>query len=105
MKAVNPATGELIREYPEHDETEAAARLERAGQAFSSWRKVPFAERARLMTRAGDLLRERAGDYGRLITEEMGKPLASAEGEVEKCAWVCEFYAEHAERFLSAEPV
>jgi succinate-semialdehyde dehydrogenase/glutarate-semialdehyde dehydrogenase len=105
MKAVNPATGELIREYPEHDETEAAARLERAAQAFSSWRKVPFAERARLMTRAGDLLRERAGDYGRLITEEMGKPLAAAEGEVDKCAWVCDFYAENAERFLSAETV
>jgi succinate-semialdehyde dehydrogenase/glutarate-semialdehyde dehydrogenase len=105
MKAINPATGELIREYPEHDETEAAARLERAGQAFSSWRQVPFAERARLMTQAGDLLRERAKDYGRLITEEMGKPLAAAEGEVDKCAWVCDFYAENAERFLLAEPV
>jgi succinate-semialdehyde dehydrogenase/glutarate-semialdehyde dehydrogenase len=105
MKAINPATGELIREYPEHDETGAAARLERAAQAFSSWRKVPFAERARLMTRVGDLLRERAGDYGRLITEEMGKTLAAAEGEVEKCAWVCEFYAKNAERFLSAETV
>ncbi|HEX3129674.1 MAG TPA: NAD-dependent succinate-semialdehyde dehydrogenase [Thermoanaerobaculia bacterium] len=105
MKAINPATGELIREYPDHDESEAAARLERAERAFASWRKVPFAERARLMTQAGDLLRDRAGDYGRLITEEMGKPLAAAEGEVDKCAWVCEFYAENAERFLSAEPV
>jgi succinate-semialdehyde dehydrogenase / glutarate-semialdehyde dehydrogenase len=105
MKAINPATGELIREYPDHDEAAAAARLERAETAFASWRRVPFAERAKLMIQAGDLLRERAGDYGRLITEEMGKPLAAAEGEVDKCAWVCEFYAEHAERFLSAEPV
>jgi succinate-semialdehyde dehydrogenase/glutarate-semialdehyde dehydrogenase len=105
MKAINPATGELIREYPDHDEAEAAARLERAERAFASWRKVSFAERARLMTQAGDLLRDRAGDYGRLITEEMGKPLAAAEGEVDKCAWVCEFYAENAERFLSAETV
>jgi succinate-semialdehyde dehydrogenase/glutarate-semialdehyde dehydrogenase len=105
MRAINPATGELIREYPEHDATEAAALLERAERAFSSWRRVPFAERARLMTRAGGLLRERSGDYGRLITEEMGKPLGAAEGEVDKCAWVCEFYAENAERFLSAEMV
>src|SRR5262245_25062693 len=105
MKAVNPATGQPIRDYPEHDESEVASRLERAEQAFASWRKTPFAERARLMRTAGDLLRDRAGDYGRLITEEMGKPIAAAEGEVDKCAWVCEFYAENAERFLSAEPV
>jgi succinate-semialdehyde dehydrogenase/glutarate-semialdehyde dehydrogenase len=47
MKAVNPATGETLRDYPEHDESEVAARLERAEQAFASWRKVPIAERAR----------------------------------------------------------
>jgi succinate-semialdehyde dehydrogenase / glutarate-semialdehyde dehydrogenase len=105
MKAVNPATGQPIRDYPEHDEAEVAARLERAEQAFVSWRKVPFAERARLMRAAGDILRDRAGDYGRLITEEMGKPIAAAEGEVDKCAWVCDFYAENAEGFLSPEAV
>jgi succinate-semialdehyde dehydrogenase/glutarate-semialdehyde dehydrogenase len=105
MKAINPATGELLREVPEHDEAEVSARLERAERAFADWRKTPFAERARLMTQAADLLRDRAGDYGRLITEEMGKPIAAAEGEVDKCAWVCDFYAEHAERFLSAETV
>ncbi|HWM90667.1 MAG TPA: NAD-dependent succinate-semialdehyde dehydrogenase [Thermoanaerobaculia bacterium] len=105
MQAVNPATGEPIRDYPDHDESEVAARLERAEQAFAAWRKVPFGERARLMTAAGDLLRDRAADYGRLITEEMGKPIAAAEGEVDKCAWVCDFYAENAERFLSVETV
>src|SRR5215218_9612810 len=105
MKAVNPATGQPIRDYPEHDEPEVAARLERAERAFSSWRRHPFAERARLMRAAGDILRDRAGDYGRLVTEEMGKPIAAAEGEVDKCAWVCDFYAENAESFLSAEPV
>lgn len=105
MKAVNPATGELIREYPDHDEAEVAARLERAGRAFSSWRKTPFAERSRLLRQVGDLLRERAADYGRLMTEEMGKPIAAAEGEIDKCAWVCDFYAENAERFLTPEPV
>jgi succinate-semialdehyde dehydrogenase/glutarate-semialdehyde dehydrogenase len=105
MRAVNPATGQPIRDYPEHDEPEVAARLERAEQAFAAWRRTPFAERARLMSAAGDILRDRVGDYGRLITEEMGKPIAAAEGEVDKCAWVCDFYAENAERFLSPEPV
>lgn len=105
MKAVNPATGELIRDYPDHDEAQIEATLARAESAFASWRKVPFAERSRLMTRVADLLRDRAGDYGRLITEEMGKPIAASDAEIDKCAWVCDFYAEHAERFLSPETV
>ena len=105
MKAVNPATGEVLREYPEHDDQEVRQKLEQAEKAFASWRKVPFAERARLMSRAADLLRDRSDQYGRLMTEEMGKPIAASESEVDKCAWVCDFYAEHAERFLLSENV
>ncbi|HYO16392.1 MAG TPA: NAD-dependent succinate-semialdehyde dehydrogenase [Thermoanaerobaculia bacterium] len=105
MKAVNPATGEVIREYPAHDEGEVRNRLERAERAFADWRQVPFAERARLMSRAADLLRERRDDYARLMTEEMGKPIGASESEVDKCAWVCDFYAEHAEGFLASETV
>src|SRR5262249_38350509 len=105
MKAVNPATGELIRDYPEHDDAHVEEILKRAEAAFASWRKVPFAERSRLMTRVADLLRDRAVDYARLMTAEMGKPIAGSEAEVDKCAWACDFYAEHAERFLSPETV
>ncbi|HYX23727.1 MAG TPA: NAD-dependent succinate-semialdehyde dehydrogenase [Thermoanaerobaculia bacterium] len=105
MKAVNPATGELIREYPEHDDSQVEEILSRAEAAFASWRKVPFAERSRLMTRVADLLRDRAADYGRLMTAEVGKPIAASEAEVDKCAWVCDFYAEHAEELLAQETV
>ncbi|HEX3553386.1 MAG TPA: NAD-dependent succinate-semialdehyde dehydrogenase [Thermoanaerobaculia bacterium] len=105
MKAVNPATGELIREYPEHDDARIEEILTRAEAAFASWRKVPFAERSRLMTRVADLLRDRAADYGRLMTAEVGKPIAASESEVDKCAWVCDFYAEHAEHLLAQETV
>ncbi|HEV7784814.1 MAG TPA: NAD-dependent succinate-semialdehyde dehydrogenase, partial [Thermoanaerobaculia bacterium] len=105
MKAVNPATGELIRDYPDHDDAQVNEILARAEAAFASWRKVPFAERSRLMTRVADLLRDRAGDYGRTMTEEMGKTIAASEAEIDKCAWVCDFYAEHAERFLAQETV
>jgi succinate-semialdehyde dehydrogenase/glutarate-semialdehyde dehydrogenase len=105
MKAINPATEELIRDYPEPDTAEVAERLAAAEQTFTTWRKVPFAERGRLMSAAADLLRERRHEYGRLMTDEMGKPLAAAEGEVDKCAWVCDFYAEHAEDFLAGEAV
>jgi succinate-semialdehyde dehydrogenase/glutarate-semialdehyde dehydrogenase len=105
MKAINPATEELVRDYPEPDAAEVAACLTAAEAAFTAWRKVPFAERSRLMSAAADLLRERRDEYGRLMTEEMGKPLAAAEGEVDKCAWVCDFYAEHAEAYLAGEAV
>ncbi|HEY7215828.1 MAG TPA: aldehyde dehydrogenase family protein, partial [Thermoanaerobaculia bacterium] len=105
MKAVNPATGELIREFPEHDESAVAARLERATQAFESWSRFDFAERARHLTSVADLLRDRAGDFARLMTEEMGKPITASESEIDKCAWVCDFYAEHAAGFLAAETV
>jgi succinate-semialdehyde dehydrogenase/glutarate-semialdehyde dehydrogenase len=82
MKAINPATEELLRDYPEPDAAEVAACLTAAEAAFAAWRKVPFAERSRLMSAAADLLRERRDEYGRLMTEEMGKPLAAAESEV-----------------------
>jgi succinate-semialdehyde dehydrogenase / glutarate-semialdehyde dehydrogenase len=105
MKAYNPATEELIRDYPEPDEREVEERLASAERAFATWRKVPLAERARLMHAAADRLREHRADYGRLMTEEMGKTIAAAEAEVDKCAWVCDFYAENAEEFLSSESV
>jgi succinate-semialdehyde dehydrogenase / glutarate-semialdehyde dehydrogenase len=105
FKAVNPATGELIREFPEHDEEEVHRRLERALGAFNSWRRFDFAERAGHLTAVADLLRERSADFARLMTEEMGKTLAAAGSEVDKCAWVCDFYAENAARFLAQEPV
>ena len=105
MKAYNPATEELIRDYPEPDEREVEDRLAAAERAFTAWRKVPFGERARLMQAAADRLREHRADYGRLMTEEMGKTLVAAEAEVDKCAWVCDFYAEHAEEYLASESV
>jgi succinate-semialdehyde dehydrogenase / glutarate-semialdehyde dehydrogenase len=105
MKAVNPATEELIRDYPEPDAREVDERLAAAERAFAAWRKVPLAERGRLMRAAADRLREHRADYARLMTDEMGKPIAASESEVDKCAWVCDFYAEHAEDFLTSEPV
>ncbi len=105
FKAINPASGELIREFPEHDEDEVRRRLERAEGAFKSWRRFDIAERAGHLNAVADLLRERSGDFARLMTEEMGKTLAAAESEVDKCAWVCDFYAENAARFLAPEPV
>jgi succinate-semialdehyde dehydrogenase / glutarate-semialdehyde dehydrogenase len=105
LKAVNPATGELILEISEHGERDVATRLERAERAFASWSRFDFTERGRHLTAVADLLRDRAADFARLMTEEMGKPIAGAESEIDKCAWVCDFYAEHAAGFLAGETV
>jgi len=105
MRSVNPATGRPIRTYPEHSREECFAKLDAAAREFGGWRARPFAERGRLLMRAADLLTQRKEKYARLVTEEMGKPVAAAESEVEKCALGCRYYAEHAERYLAPEEI
>ncbi len=102
--AINPATGEPIATYAETSSGQVARIIERAHQAHLGWRGAPGAERAARLTALGALLRERAHDYGQLMTVEMGKPLSQAVAEAEKCGWVCDYYAENAERFLAPVP-
>ncbi len=104
MRSINPATEEVFAEYPEPTRVELTARIETAHAAFTSYRRTTFSERSAMMRRAAALLRSRSSAYADLMTREMGKPIAAAVAEVEKCAWVCEYYAEHAERFLADEP-
>ncbi len=105
LQSVDPATGRVIQEYEETTREELEHLLERAAEAFGRWRTTPLAERVAVLSRAARLLRERAGKYGRLMAREMGKPLAQGVAETEKCAWVCDYYAEHAEEFLAPEQV
>jgi succinate-semialdehyde dehydrogenase/glutarate-semialdehyde dehydrogenase len=104
MKAINPATGETVAEYEVLGAAAISDRIARAHDAYLSWRRTSFVERSELMRRAADALRADREKYARLMTLEMGKPIKQARAEVEKCAWVCEYYAENAERFLSPEP-
>ncbi len=103
--STNPATGEVIRTFPGHDDAAVDGSLRGAAAAFETHRRTPFIDRARRMRRAADLLDERREQYARLMTLEMGKPIAAARAEAEKCAWVCRYYAEHAEHFLADELV
>jgi succinate-semialdehyde dehydrogenase/glutarate-semialdehyde dehydrogenase len=105
MTSVNPATGETFGRFEELSDAELEARLARAAETFRAWRRRPFAERAALMRRAADVLDERKEHWARIMTLEMGKTLKSAVAEAEKCAWVCRYYADHAERFLADEEV
>jgi succinate-semialdehyde dehydrogenase/glutarate-semialdehyde dehydrogenase len=105
LVSINPATDEEIRTYEEMSSTEVAEIARKAFEEHLRWREVSFADRARLMKNAASLLRERTNEYGELMTKEMGKPIAGGRAEAEKCAWVCDYYAEHAEHFLAPQPV
>ena len=105
LQSVNPATGEALAAFAEHTPAELESALAAADAAQRAWATTSFAERRRCLEAAARLLREGRDDYARLATLEMGKPIAEAAAEVDKCAWNCEFYAAQAERFLADEPV
>jgi len=103
MKAINPATGQLIKDYPEHSPDDAAKIIRAADEEFRKWRTTDFSSRALLMHRAAELLRHKSDQYSRLMTAEMGKPISESKAEIEKCAWVCDYYADEAAGFLGDE--
>ncbi|MFW6199077.1 MAG: NAD-dependent succinate-semialdehyde dehydrogenase [Gemmatimonadota bacterium] len=103
--SINPATGETIEEYPATSDGEVDQILTDAAKAQADWRRTDFAHRADLMRRAGEILQDRSRELGELMTREMGKPVRDAVSEAEKCAWVCDYYAEGAADFLAAEEV
>ncbi len=105
MKSINPTNGEVVAEYPEHDDGEVDRRLEAAHRAFRQWRQTSFSERAEAMSRAGEILEKRKEELARLMAIEMGKPVAAGRAEAEKCAWVCRYYSDEAEAMLADQPV
>jgi succinate-semialdehyde dehydrogenase / glutarate-semialdehyde dehydrogenase len=105
IETVNPSTGERVRAFAELTPREIEERVVRAYAAAALWRRTPMDERLRVVRRAGELLDERKEQYGRLMTLEMGKPIAAAASEAAKCATTCRYYADHAPEFLADERV
>lgn len=105
MRSINPRNLEVISEYSPHTDRQVDDILSRVDNAARRWRETAFEERSKLTYRAADILLERKEEYAGLMTSEMGKPLVQARAEVEKCAWVCRYFAEHAQRFLANEPM
>jgi succinate-semialdehyde dehydrogenase/glutarate-semialdehyde dehydrogenase len=105
ISTINPATGELLKTFKPLTDSEIDHKIERAADAFSRYRKLPFADRARMMLKAAAVLESEKDTFARLMTTEMGKPFRSAVDEAVKCAWACRYYAENAERFLADETV
>ncbi|MDN3594096.1 NAD-dependent succinate-semialdehyde dehydrogenase [Zunongwangia endophytica] len=101
----NPYTGEVVEEFKEYTKEEVNAAIERADNRFKTWRKVSYDEKRDLMLNAAKELRENQRAYAEDITTEMGKPISQAMAEIEKCAWVCEYYAENAKDHLANETI
>src|SRR5213592_3799213 len=102
--SINPTTGETLETFAETTPAALERVLDEAVAAYQTWRRCSYAHRAKLVREAARLLRERKSQHARTMALEMGKPLPQGEAEAEKCAWVCDYYAEHAERFLADEP-
>jgi succinate-semialdehyde dehydrogenase/glutarate-semialdehyde dehydrogenase len=103
--AVDPATGTELRRFQGHDREDARAAADAAGRAQAEWGRTGFDQRAGILRAAADILEAEADRWGRLMTEEMGKPLAEGRSEAEKCAWALRYYADHGADFLADRTV
>ena len=103
--AIDPATGRRVRDYPEMSSRDYARAVAGCQNAFLGWRDTPMEERSRLVGSLAAILRDRRDEFAELMTREMGKPEREARAEIEKCAMVCEFYAERAPGYLAPQPV
>jgi len=101
----NPATDIDIKTYTLHTDVEVENLLAKANETYHTYKRTELADRIPLMQKAADLLDERKNRLAEIMTQEMGKTYASAQSEVEKCAWVCRYYASHASEFLADEIV
>ena len=103
IETINPATGKLVKEFTSLTSNELASKIANAQEAFVQWKATDYSHRKKMMLKAADVLRKGVAEYAETMTLEMGKPITQAKAEVEKCAWVCEYYAENTESILSKE--
>jgi len=105
VRTINPMNNKVIKEYKLETWEEVSDKLEEAEAAFCQWKGLSYAQRATFFVKAAQILIENKAIYAQQITLEMGKPIIQSIAEVEKCAMVCEFYAENAANFLADEPI
>ncbi|WP_297766133.1 NAD-dependent succinate-semialdehyde dehydrogenase [uncultured Muriicola sp.] len=105
FKSINPYNGQVVGRYTSLTQKELDERLNNSQKAFESWRTVPLSERCKLLKKAGQVLRDNVEEYAQMISLEMGKPIKESRSEVNKCAWVCDYYSENAPAFLADEAI
>jgi len=105
IQSINPYTEQVMNEFMVMSPLEVSAVVKKSRLAFEQWRSVPVADRAKLIRQLAAAIREGKRTYAELITQEMGKPIKDAMAEVEKCAWLADYYAENAEAMLRSEAI
>ncbi len=105
ITTINPYNGKELSKYEELTKKDIKAKLDKAQTAFEKWQNTSYEHRSKHIKKVGELLRKNKDEYAKLMTQEMGKPITQSRGELEKCAWLCDFYAEKAEGFLANEHV
>ncbi|MFW6359734.1 MAG: aldehyde dehydrogenase family protein, partial [Chroococcales cyanobacterium] len=105
IATINPATGDTLQTFEALSQAEIEDKLALAASSFEMYRHTTYAERSEWLKRAAEILESESQHYGEIMTLEMGKPIQSAIAEVTKCAWVCRYYAENAEKFLADEVI
>ncbi len=103
LSSINPANNILIKNYDEMTSPESADIISLADKAFKNWKETSFIHRSELMKNAAKVLRDNSEEYSVLMTIEMGKPIVQSRMEVAKCEWVCDYYADNAEKILAEE--
>lgn len=105
IQTINPTTETILQEYPLISKGQMVDFIEAAHSAFEDWRHVAFSIRRKKMFQLSQLLQQQKEMLAQLIAEEMGKPITQGQAEIEKCAWVCEHYAENAEKYLKSRTI
>lgn len=101
----NPYTSKEIATYTKHTPTQVESLLQKANERFATWRSTPFSERKKLIQSVVTTLEINKTKYAQLITAEMGKPISQSIAEIEKCAWLCKYYASEAEKQLADQTI
>lgn len=105
LKSINPYGTSLIKAYKEYTDDQVSEVINFTAEAFKKWKYVSFGDKSKFMRQVAEILRKNRDIYAKTITLEMGKAISEAKAEIEKCAWVCDYYAENAENQLRTEIV
>lgn len=105
MQSINPANNQLVKEYTDHTPEQVSEILKQVDSTNPIWAATSFGERAKLLHRTAEVLEADKQQLAELMTAEMGKPVSAGVAEIEKCAWVCRYYADNAVAFLADEPI
>ncbi len=103
LQSINPYNQEVIKSYKEHSQKEINHIISESDNKFAEWRQTSFENRSKLLSKTALLLKKNIDEYSRIITLEMGKPILESHAEIEKCAWVCDYYSEKGENFLAPQ--